>query len=166
MAGPDPQTGLDKLKGSLGALAEPALIFAATGSKAAAIWGGLKAVIIGNVLGPLSLVTGALIGITGAMKLFLGRIELVGKGIDKLRSLEQIKTQFDPLLGGAALAQKRLEELYSFASSTPFQLEGIAEANRTLQVLTKGALATVEGMKLVGDAAAVTGNQCRLFHFG
>jgi DNA repair exonuclease SbcCD ATPase subunit len=165
MAGPDPQTGLDKLKGSLGALAEPALIFAATGSKAAAIWGGLKAVIIGNVLGPLSLVTGALIGITGAMKLFLGRIELVGKGIDKLRSLEQIKTQFDPLLGGAALAQKRLEELYSFASSTPFQLEGIAEANRTLQVLTKGALATVEGMKLIGDAAAVTGQSMQTIAF-
>jgi hypothetical protein len=50
----DPETGLNKLKGALAVLAEPALIFAATGSKAAAIWGGLKAVIIGNVLGPLS----------------------------------------------------------------------------------------------------------------
>lgn len=161
----NPQTGLDKLKGALAVLAEPALIFAATGSKAAAIWGGLKAVIIGNVLGPLSLVSGALIGIVGAMKVFIGRTQMVAKGIDKLRSLEMIKTQFDPLLGGAALAQKRLEELYGFASSTPFQLEGIAEANRTLQVLTKGALATLDGMRLVGDAAAVTGQSMQTVSF-
>ncbi len=161
-------SGLDKVKGALAGLLEPALIFAATGSKSAAIWGGMKAVLIAKVLGPLSLISGALLGVIGTVKLLIGSTEMLGKGMNKLRSMETIKTQFQPLLGGAAAAQERLEELYTFAATTPFQMEEIAEASKTLQVLTKGALATGDGLRMVGDAAAVAGQsmQSVAFHVG
>lgn len=71
--------------------------------------------------------------------------------------MEDLSVQFEVLLGSADAAKRRMEELSKFAAKTPFQLKGIAEASRILETLTRGALSTGEGLRLVGDAAAVTG---------
>ena len=71
--------------------------------------------------------------------------------------LESLELQFKPLLGSAEEAKKRIGELSKFAASTPFELPAIAKASKTLQTLTGGMLATGNGLKLVGDAAAVAG---------
>ena len=42
-----------------------------------------------------------------------------------------------------------------FAAVTPFEIKDIAKASKVLEVLTKGALSSGEGLRLVGDAAAV-----------
>jgi hypothetical protein len=94
----------------------------------------------------LSAVTSALSGIGSAFT----------KSIDAAAQMETLKTAFIPLLGSADAAQNRIEELAKFAASTPFELPEIAKASRTLETLTRGALATGDGLRLVGDIAAGT----------
>ncbi len=69
---------------------------------------------------------------------------------------EDIQAGFTTLLGSARLARERLKELSDFAASTPFQLDDVAAASRTLENLTNGALSTGEGLRMVGDVASGT----------
>jgi hypothetical protein len=158
----------DRLGGLLGVMAnliEPALEFMRTGNLAAAAWTGVGGALRGHLLGPISLASGAAIGLLGVMKKLVLQADLLNQGMSKLRELEMVKTQFQPLLGGAAQAQARLEELYAFAARTPFQLSEIAEASKTLEVLTRGAISTGESLRMVGDAAAVSGQSMQSVAF-
>jgi len=157
--------GLEQAKGAMSGLIEPALIFASTGSKAAATWGGLKAVLLTKVLGPVSLLSGALLGVVGITKQIVAQTNLMANGMQKLRQLETLKTQFAPLVGGAKSAENRLKELYTFAAKTPFQLSEIAEASKTLEILTRGALSTGENLRMLGDVAAQTGQSMQTISF-
>jgi len=78
-------------------------------------------------------------------------------GVKYNAMLEQVGVAFETLLGSASAARIRLAELEKFAAETPFEMEGVVNANRILQVMSDGALATKEAMRLVGDAAASTG---------
>ncbi len=69
---------------------------------------------------------------------------------------ETLTTAFIPLLGSVQAAKERMSELAQFAASTPFQINEIAAASKTLQSLTNGALATGDGLRLVGDVASST----------
>ena len=158
-------TGFDKIKDGLAQAVEPAATFAETGSVAQAAWSGVSTVLLTKILGPLSLITGGIMAMNGAMKLFLGRTEAVAKGIEKIRRLEMLKTQFQPLLGGAASAQAKIEELFAFAATTPFQMDEIAEAARTLEVLTKGGASGADSLRMIGDAAAVSGQSMQTVSF-
>jgi len=71
--------------------------------------------------------------------------------------LEQQGVAFKTLLGNAEAASRRMAELARFAAQTPFELPEIVQASKVLQSLTNGALASGEGLRLVGDAAAATG---------
>lgn len=70
---------------------------------------------------------------------------------------EQFETQFKVLLGSADAAKARISELSDFARTTPFELPEVVKASATLETLTQGALATGEGLRMVGDVAAGTG---------
>lgn len=70
--------------------------------------------------------------------------------------MENFKTQFKVLLGGLNEAEVRIRELNTFAAKTPFQIEGVMQASRQLEVMTKGALSTGKGLRMVGDIAAGT----------
>lgn len=153
--------GIDKVKADVGGLgADIATILAAMlagGNKFLNLLGGIGAVITGRVLGPLGLVSGALFGVLSALKLVVQQSQLLAKGLEVIKNIEFLETQFKPLLQGAALAKERIKELFVFAATTPFQLPEIVEASRVLEVLTKGALATGKQLKMIGDAAAVAG---------
>ena len=69
--------------------------------------------------------------------------------------IEDLTVSYRTLLGSSELANMRIAELAKFAAATPFELPGIGKANKILETLTKGALSGMDGMKLVGDAAAV-----------
>lgn len=69
---------------------------------------------------------------------------------------QNMTTAFEVLLGSAEAANKRVEELITFAGQTPFTRDSIFEASRILEVFTKGALSTGDGLKMVGDIAAGT----------
>jgi len=77
--------------------------------------------------------------------------------IQAAAQFESFRVQFEVLLGDATVAKERINELAEFAAKTPFQLPEVVDASRQLEVLTKGALATGEGLRMVGDVAAGTG---------
>lgn len=69
---------------------------------------------------------------------------------------QNITTAFEVLLGSAEAANQRIEELIEFAGQTPYTRDEIFQASRVLEVFTKGALSTGEGLRMVGDIAAGT----------
>lgn len=81
----------------------------------------------------------------------------IGLSINKAAEMETLETAFVPLLGGIDQAKTRMAELAKFAASTPFDLPGVAKASTVLETLTSGALSTGDGLKMVGDIAATTG---------
>jgi hypothetical protein len=83
-------------------------------------------------------------------------IGIAVKSIDKAAEMETLETAFAPLLGGAQAAKERIAELAKFAATTPFELPEVAQASRILETLTKGALATGEGLRFAGDIASGT----------
>ena len=98
------------------------------------------------------------VGAVGAMA-FAKALEVAGAGISEFfkanDAFEKYKLQFKTLLGSTDEAEKRIAELSQFAASTPFELEGIAKASKTLQTFGGSVFATGENLRLVGDAAAM-----------
>src|SRR5581483_8617895 len=82
---------------------------------------------------------------------------LLERGLKRIAAIQQIQGKFETLLKSAERAQQRLKELYKFTASAPFDFSDIAEGNRILESLTKGAVSGSKGMRMVGDAAAATG---------
>lgn len=99
------------------------------------------------------------IGLTTVLIYKLGRglVSLGKSAVGASSEFETLETQFITLLGSTEAAKARMMELAQFAATTPFQLPGIANASRVLETLTKGALATGSGLRMVGDVAASTG---------
>ena len=72
-------------------------------------------------------------------------------------SIESLTTQFKTLLGSSSAAQERMEEITKFAAETPFEISELADTSKLLQTLGGNLLATGDGLRLVGDAAAMSG---------
>lgn len=71
--------------------------------------------------------------------------------------IESLTMQFKTLLGGTDEAKKRMEEIVKFAASTPFEIKELAATSKLLQTLGGDLLATGDGLRMVGDAAAISG---------
>ena len=99
---------------------------------------------------------GALLPVMGGIAALALPIAAGLKSINEAADFETIQVGFEVILGSAEKAQARLEELTEFAATTPFQLTNIANASRTLEVLTQGALSTGDNLRLLGDVAAGT----------
>lgn len=82
---------------------------------------------------------------------------IFARALGSASEIEQLSTQFNVLLGSMEATTARMEEMKRFALETPFEIPDIARASRILEVLTKGALSTGEGLRMVGDAAAGSG---------
>jgi hypothetical protein len=76
----------------------------------------------------------------------------------KLGQIQGFQRQFAPLLGGVTEAKRRVAELLNFTASTPFQFKDVAEASRSLEIMTRGAYSGGKALSDIGDAAAATGN--------
>lgn len=107
--------------------------------------GGLGTIITG--LG----IAGAITGVAMAVK------EVGMQSIQTNAQLETATLQFETLLGSADAAKKHIQDLYEFAAKTPFETQPILNASKTLLTFGGQALDTMENLKRVGDAAAVTG---------
>jgi hypothetical protein len=98
----------------------------------------------------------ASLGLSAVTNSISGLVGSFGSAISAAAQMETLETAFIPLLGSADAAQKRIADLSKFAAETPFELPEVAKASRTLETLTQGALATSEGLRLVGDVASGT----------
>jgi hypothetical protein len=99
----------------------------------------------------------SLAGIAGAVGGIVSLGAAIQQSVKFNAELEQQAVAFKTLLGNAEAASRRMTELAKFAAQTPFELPEIVQASKVLQSLTNGALASGEGLRLVGDAAAATG---------
>ena len=81
------------------------------------------------------------------------------RGREHFKAIESATLQYKFLYGSASQAEERIQELTDYAARTPFQLKGIVQANRLLLVFGGKALATQDMLSLIGDAAAVSGQQ-------
>ena len=135
----DVLSGLGKVEDKLEGV-EEGLKGASSASKGAtAGFGGL-----GKVLG---VAAAGLAGVAAAAA-------LVGKGLANAGIKEQGEVQFKTLLGSADAAHARMKELADFANSTPFANDQVINMSKTLQAMTNGALASGDGLRMVGDTAA------------
>jgi hypothetical protein len=158
--GGDALNGLAKVKSDAIAvsarLAMPLLAISQGAKVSAVALGMVKGALIGKVLGPLALVSGAATGLMASLKVL---VTVFGKlGLEGAAGLERLEKSFQPLLRSATLARQRVKELAAFSKVTPFKSESIMAANRSLELFTKGAYSGIRAMKLIGDVAAHTGN--------
>lgn len=80
--------------------------------------------------------------------------------LNKLRKAFQFETmtvQFKTLTGSMDDARAHMEMLQKLGDTPPFSLEQFAAASRAMMVMSDGALGFEDSLKLVGDAAAATG---------
>ncbi len=96
-------------------------------------------------------------GIDSAINLVQSTLAKLKAPVDVASQFEQYNVQLEVLLGSADAAQKRIGELTEFAKTTPFELPEVVRASNQLEVLTKGALSTGAGLRMVGDVASGTG---------
>ncbi len=103
-----------------------------------------------------SVTTGSLLlkaAVVAAFGFFLHKV------IEASAAAEDYRTVFGVLLGSAEKASKRMKELLNFANARGLRLTTVAEASRTLETLTRGALSTGKGLEMVGNIAAGTNTQ-------
>ncbi|MGB8170987.1 MAG: hypothetical protein WCF18_26020, partial [Chthoniobacteraceae bacterium] len=78
--------------------------------------------------------------------------------LDRLKTIQALQRSFAPFVGGIKAAKLKVAELVNFAARNNLKLEGVAQAERSLQDLTHGAFAGEEALQLLADAGAATGN--------
>jgi len=108
-------------------------------------------------LGPLGAAVVSLGGVSAAMWLLNRASGETAKSLQEFSVIENLEGQFRPLLGSIAATKARLSELSIAAAETPFELPELAAASKTLEVLTRGALSTGQGLRMVGDLSAQSG---------
>ncbi|BET67211.1 hypothetical protein ASA1KI_21290 [Opitutales bacterium ASA1] len=120
------------------------------GAAAGLALGGLGGLGSVGMLGGIAATVAALGGFTLA-------VGGVRRAVGAASEMEDFETSFITLLGSAEAARDRMAELAQFGHETPFDLPEVVAASRVLETLTRGALSTGEGLRMVGDIAANTG---------
>lgn len=84
-------------------------------------------------------------------------VGLAVAGINRLSTIQTSTLAFETMLGSAEKAKKVMEELTTFAKSTPFPLAEITSAAKTLKAMGQDTDKLVPTLKAAGDAAAALG---------
>lgn len=111
----------------------------------------------GGITGLLGGISQLGFGIFGLQQTFNGLKGAIGGLFSSNVGFEQMEVQFKVLLGSADAAKARMNELAIFAKDTPFELPNVVKASKVLQTFGGDALATGQGLTLVGDVAAGVG---------
>jgi hypothetical protein len=112
---------------------------------------------LGTLTGAVAGVGVAIGSIWAGVKAFQALGDALVDSSKKAASIESLKVQFETLLGSADAADKRMKDIVKFAATTPYEIEGLARTSKLLQNLGGDVMATGDGLRLVGDAAAIAG---------
>lgn len=99
----------------------------------------------------------ALTAMLGTGALVAGLVSFVKGSSAAASSVESLTTQFTTLLSSASAAKERMEEITEFAAKTPFEIQELAATSKLLEVMGGKLISTGDGLRLVGDAAAMAG---------
>ncbi|MDH6595865.1 tape measure protein [Bacillus aerius] len=95
-------------------------------------------------------------GYAGALGLLSGGA-LAATGMGRLSAIEQAKTSLSVLMGDAKKAQSFLDDMLTFAKTTPYAFTDIANSGRNLIAFGMDVKNVIPTMQAVGDAAAASG---------
>ncbi|MEA3212860.1 MAG: hypothetical protein QOE70_5917, partial [Chthoniobacter sp.] len=112
------------------------------------VQGLLMKVMFAGAFGSMSKSIRALVRDTGSLQ----------AALDRLKTIQGLQRSFAPFVGGLKAAKLKVAELVNFADRNQIKLGGVAEAERSLQMLTHGSFAGEEALQLLADAGAATGN--------
>lgn len=82
----------------------------------------------------------------------------IGNAVKSAFRFETQTVQFKTLIGSIDEAKRHMADLKQLGDTPPFSLEEFAKASRQMMVMTDGVLGFKDSLKMVGDAAAATGN--------
>jgi len=95
-------------------------------------------------------------GSTLTARVTLPLVAFGGVSLVQSAKLETLATSFETMTGSAEKGQKLLKELTEFTATTPFQLEGVAKATKTLLAFKVPLEAIPDTLRQLGDIAAGT----------
>jgi len=101
-----------------------------------------------------------LLKITGALSGALGALGL--KAVAMAGDMEQARIGLTTMLGSAEAADKHLRQLYDFAAKTPFEINGLIDADRRLMAMGFSADEVIPSLTAIGDAVAAVGGSAEL----
>jgi len=76
---------------------------------------------------------------------------------------EALRTSFDVMTGSAELGGKTLQDLYTFAAKTPFEIVDLGDAAKMLLAMDTPANELIDTLNTLGNMAAATGRPIREF---
>ena len=98
---------------------------------------------------------------TAAMGVFAG-IKFIKDSSRVAADFEKMALGFTNIMGSAGAARKRIKELQAMSVKTPFTPTELMQASKILQIMGGSAAGIGKGLTLVGDAAAVTGEDLQV----
>ncbi|WP_426579307.1 tape measure protein (plasmid) [Bacillus altitudinis] len=109
-----------------------------------------------GIIAPFREAKTAVQGYAGALGLLSGGA-LAATGMGRLSAIEQAKTSLSVLMGDAKKAQSFLDDMLTFAKTTPYAFTDIANSGRNLIAFGMDVKNVIPTMQAVGDAAAASG---------
>ncbi len=127
-------------------------------NKFAALAGVLKDVAGYKLFGWLPAVLGGLKGMEGLVRGILRDTGSLAAALERLRMVQSLTREFAALQGSVSAASRRVAELIRFAASQPmFGFSEVGKASKELEILTRGAFAGEDALRLLGDSSAKSG---------
>lgn len=96
-------------------------------------------------------------GAAGAAIAIAGIATAIVASVAQASKLQDLETQFIAFTGSAEAAAEQVERIAEFSGETPFQLEELVTANRTLLAFGQGTEESLKTLGQLGDVAAGTG---------
>ncbi len=113
---------------------------------------------VASILGGFSLLVGSTKILSGTMWLLERATGAVNTGLSKFAMTEDLATKLRPITGSVDAAKSKLRELAEMIKGTGISLPDAVSTYRTTKVQTGGALSDRQGMTMLGDVAAGSGN--------
>lgn len=113
--------------------------------------------ILNEWVGPLAIAITLGTAFLKGLRNILGQSQLIQRSLEAWSKVEYYTPSFAKLLGSMAAAKQRLGELARMSASGPFKFDSLVQANRRMEILTRGMFSGKAAMEKVADAAAAAG---------
>lgn len=101
---------------------------------------------------------GLFTAVGAAVKSLVRETGSLDQALRRLSQIQVVSRQLQSFVGGLANARKRMAEISELSNRGPFKFEQIAEANKSLEIFTRGAFSSVEATRMMGEVGIATGN--------